>query len=331
MKFCFNWGLTPIHILFRSLLLVALAAAWQAACAQFPSRAVRIIVPFGAGGPTDIVARLLAHGLTEAWKQPVVVENRPGAGGNIGTDFVAKSAPDGHVLAMVPAGPIVVNRWLFEKMPFDPQKDLAPVSQLTAAPLLLYVSAQLPVTSLAELIRYAREHPGKLNFTSAGTSSMPHLAGEMFKRQAQIDIVHVPYKGAPQAGAAVMSGEGAMTFDTMVSLAHVKSGRMRALAISNKARHGGAPDVPTFAEAGMPEFAASAWFGLLAPGATPRELINRIQADAARILLAPEAKARLAGIGFDAVAGSPEAFADLIAAESARWGNLIKAAGIKAE
>jgi tripartite-type tricarboxylate transporter receptor subunit TctC len=319
------------RILFRCLALAVLATAWQAAFAQFPARAVRIVVPFGAGGPTDIVARLLAQGLTDAWKQPVVVENRPGAGGNLGTDFVAKAPPDGHVLAMVPAGPIVINPWLFERMPFDPQRDLAPVSQLTAAPLLLYVSPQLPVTSLADLIKHARENPGKLNFTSAGTSSMPHLAGEMLKRVAQIDIVHVPYKGAPQAGAAVISGEGAMTFDTMVSLPHVRAGRMRVLAISSNARHAGAPQVPTFAEAGLPEFSASAWFGLLAPAATPRELINRIQRDAASVLLAPEAKARLAGIGFDAVAGSPEAFAELIAAESARWGNLIKAAGIRVE
>jgi tripartite-type tricarboxylate transporter receptor subunit TctC len=315
----------------RLFFAVLLAVAWQAAFAQFPSRPVRIIVPFGAGGPSDIVARVLAQGLTEVWKQPVVVENRAGAGGNIGTDFVARSPPDGHVLAITPAGPIVINRWLFESMPFDPQKDLAPVSQLTSAPLLLYVSAQLPVNSLRELIQYARANPGKLNFTSAGTSSQPHLAGEMLKRLAQIDIVHVPYKGAPQAGAAVMSGEGAMTFDTLVSMPQVKAGRMRVLAISSKGRHPGAPDVPTFAEAGLPEFSATAWFALFAPGGTPREIVSTIQADSAKVLLAPEAKARLAAIGFDALAGSPEALAEHIVAESARWGSLIKSAGIKVE
>jgi len=311
--------------------VLAVLTGWQPALAQFPTKPVRIVVPFGAGGPTDIVARLLAQGLTESWKMTVLVENRPGAGGNIGTDAVAKSPPDGHVLALVPAAPIVINQWLFAKLPYDPQKDLAPVSLLASASLILYISPQLPVKNLAELIKYARENPGKLNFTSAGTASMPHLVGEMLKRQARIDIVHVPYQGAPQAGAAVISGEGAMIFDTAVSLAQVKAGRLRAVAIAARSRSAGAPDLPTFAEAGLPDFVAEGWYGLLAAAATPRDLVGKIQADSARILLAPDAKARLAGIGFEVVASTPDAFAELIAAESARWGSVIKAAGIRVE
>ena len=311
--------------------VLAVLTGWQPALAQFPTKPVRIVVPFGAGGPTDIVARLLAQGLTESWKMTVLVENRPGAGGNIGTDAVAKSPPDGHVLALVPAAPIVINQWLFAKLPYDPRKDLAPVSLLASAALILYISPQLPVKNLAELIKYARENPGKLNFTSAGTASMPHLVGEMLKRQARIDIVHVPYQGAPQAGAAVISGEGAMIFDTAVSLAQVKAGRLRAVAIAARSRSAGAPDLPTFAEAGLPDFAAEGWYGLLAAAATPRDLVGKIQADSARVLLAPDAKARLAGIGFEVVASTPDAFAELIAAESARWGSVIKAAGIRVE
>ncbi|OGA35283.1 MAG: hypothetical protein A3G80_05695, partial [Betaproteobacteria bacterium RIFCSPLOWO2_12_FULL_62_13b] len=307
--------------------VLAVLTGWQPALAQFPTKPVRIVVPFGAGGPTDIVARLLAQGLTESWKMTVLVENRPGAGGNIGTDAVAKSPPDGHMLALVPAAPIVINQWLFAKLPYDPQKDLAPVSLLASASLILYISPQLPVKNLAELIKYARENPGKLNFTSAGTASMPHLVGEMLKRQARIDIVHVPYQGAPQAGAAVMSGEGAITFNFAVSLAQVKAGRLRAIAIAARSRSAGAPDLPTFAEAGLPDFVAEGWYGLLAAAATPRDLVGKIQADSARVLLAPDAKAKLAGVGFEVVASTPDAFAELIAAESARWGSVIKAAG----
>lgn len=312
-------------------LLPALLAVSLPALAQFPQKPVRIIVPFGAGGPTDIVARLLSQGLAEAWKQPVLVESRPGGGGNIGTEMVVRSAPDGHTLVINPAGPLVINRWLFDKMPFDAQKDLAPVSLLASTPLVMFVTPNLPVNNLAELFRHAKENPGKLNFGSAGIGTMPHLAGEMLKSQAQVNIIHIAYKSAPLAVAAAISGEVQFTFDSPVTLSQARAGKLRAIAVTGSARHAAAPELPTFAEAGLKDFAAAAWYGLLAPAGTPRDIINTIHAEAAKILLAPDARAKLAGIGFESVAGGPEALAALIVAESARWGGVIKAAGIRLE
>lgn len=319
-------------LLFRAgFFVLALLAGVQSALAQFPTKPVRIIVSFGAGGPTDIVARVLAKGLTETWNMSVLVENRAGAGGNIGMTAVVKSLPDGYTLAVVSQASVVINQWLFAKMPYDPQKDLAPISLLASTPLILYTAPQLPVKNVAELIRYAKQNPGKLNFTSAGLGSLPHLVGEMFKRQAQINIVHVPYQGAPQAVAAMMSGEEAIMFNMPAYLSQVKAGKLRAIATVAKNRFAGAPELPTFAEAGLPDLVASGWYGLVAPAATPRDLIGRIQVDSARALHASDAKAKLGGMAFEVLASTPDAFAEVIASESARWGSLIKAAGIRIE
>jgi tripartite-type tricarboxylate transporter receptor subunit TctC len=302
-----------------------------AVAADFPQRPVRMIVPFGAGGPTDIVARLLAQGLSTRWAHQVVIENRPGAGGNLGADIVAKAPPDGYTLGLVPAGPITINPSLFEHMPFDPARDLAPVSLLAVAPIILYVTPGLPAHSLAELIALARARPGALNFTSAGTSSLPHLAGEMFRRQMGVDVVHVPYKGAPQAVAAVVAGEGAFTFDTGASLPLVGSGRLRALAVTGAARDPQAPELPTFVDSGFPDFNPMAWSGLVAPAGMAATQVRWIQQEAAQVLLADSARERLAALGFVAVAGTPESFAAFIGKETARWAVVIRGAGIHVE
>lgn len=319
--------------LFGFLLAGALGALGlhSPAHAQFPSRPVRLIVPAVAGGPTDIVGRLVAQGLGTLWGHQVIVDNRGSAGGIIGTEAVVKSAPDGYTLLMSSAVPIVMSKSLIPGLPFDPLKDLAPISQIASVPQVLYVSPALPVRDAAELIAYVKQRPGQFNFSSVGPGTMPHLAGELFKRQAGLDMVHVPYKGAPAAGAAVMSGDVALYFDTPAALTHVRSGKLRALLVSGPRRLAAAPDLPTAQEAGLPGFSADSWYGLLAPAQTPRELRSRIHADLIKILASPETRSRFTNIGFEIVASSPEAFADTIASESARWSALIKAAGIRAD
>ena len=312
--------------------IVAFALALLAfpAQAQFPSRPVRLVVPAAAGGPTDIVGRLLAQELGAVWDQRVLVENRASAGGIVGTELVVKAAPDGHTLLLSSAVPIVMSKSLIANLSFDPQKDLAPVSQLASVPILLYVSPRLPVRDVAQLIAYLKERPGKLNFASAGPGTMPHMAAELFKKQAALDIVHVPYKGAPAAAAAVMSGDAALYFDTTAALTHVRSGKLRALMVAAPKRYPAAADLPSAEEAGLPGFSADPWYGLLGPAQLSRELRLRIHSDVARAL-SGEARSRFASMGFEIVASPPDVFADTIAAESDRWAALIRAAGIRAE
>ena len=301
------------------------------ALAQFPARPVRLIVPAAAGGPTDLVARLVSQGLAEAWNQRVIVENRPGAGGIVGTELVVHAAPDGYTLLLSSAVPIVMSRHLMARLPFDPQKDLAPIAQIASVPTVLYASPRIPVTTVAELAAYIKARPGQLNFASAGPGTMPHLAGELFKKQAQLDLVHVPYKGGPAASTAVMSGEAVLYFDTTAALATAAAGKLRALMIASPRRHAKAPDVPTAAEAGLPEFVADPWYGLLAPAKTPRELVERIHTDLAKVLRNAVARERIVNLGFEPVDSSPERFAETIASESARWGAIIRATGIRAD
>lgn len=311
--------------------IVAVLGLYSPAHAQFPSRPVRMIIPAVAGGPTDIVGRVVAQGLSTLWGQPVIVDNRPSAGGIVGTEAAVKSAPDGHTLLMSSAVPIVMSKSLIPGLPFDPLKDLAPISQIASVPQILYVSPALPVRDAAELIAYVKQRPGQLNFSSVGPGTMPHLAGELFKRQAGLEMVHVPYKGAPAAGAAVMSGDVALYFDTPAALTHVRAGKLRALLVTAPRRLGGAPDVPTAQEAGLPGFSADSWYGLLAPAQTTRELRDRIHADLIKILAPGDTRSRITNMGFEIVASSPGGFADTIANESARWSALIKSVGIRAD
>jgi tripartite-type tricarboxylate transporter receptor subunit TctC len=312
--------------------LVALSLLFsisQAAFAQYPTRAVRMIVPFGAGGPTDLVSRVLSTGLSEAWGKPVIVENRTGAGGNIGGEAAARSAPDGYTLLLVPSGFLVINPWLFEKMPFDPQKDFTPISLLGSGPIIMFVSPKLPVKTLAEFIQYAKSNPGRLNYSSAGIGTIPHLAGEMLQQQTGIKMVHVPYPGAPQSISAVMNGDADVMFDSPTSITHMKSGKIRGIAVLAKKRYSGAPELPSTAEAGLPAFTVDAWYALLAPANTPADLIRKIQADTAKVLHSADAKAKLDSIGFESVVSAPDALAKQISSEGAQWGVVFKAAGIR--
>lgn len=297
--------------------------------AQYPNRTVKIVVPYGAGGPTDLIARVLASGLADKWGKPVVVENRVGAGGNIGSDIVAKSTGDGYTLLVVPSGLLVINPWLFDKMPFDPQRDLTAISLLGAGPNIMFVNTKLPVQNLEEYIRYARENPSRSNFSSPGIGTIPHLAGEMLMQQTGIKITHVPYSGAPQSMVALINGDADMMIDTPLSLTYAKAGKIRPIAVLSKNRFSGAPSVPTVSESGHPEMIVDAWYGLLAPPRMAPELAQQIRTDAASVLLSADAKKRLEFIGFEPVMNTSDVFSKAIATESAQWGNIFRKAGIR--
>ena len=296
----------------------------------YPTRPIRLVVPFPPGGATDILARDVAQKLTEAWGQSVVVDNRPGAGGNIGAELVAKAAPDGYTLLMGTVGTHAINASLYAKMPYDHIRDFAPVILVASVPNVLEVNPALPVNSVAELIAYAKANPGKLNFASSGNGTSIHLSGELFKVMAGVQMTHVPYKGSAPAVADLISGQVQLMFDNLPpSLPQIKAGKLRALAVTSSARAPALPDVPTVAEAGLPGFEASSWFGVLAPAGTPPAIVARLNAEIAKWLATPEAKERLSKQGADAAGGSPEDFVKHIAAETAKWSKVVKDSGAK--
>ena len=323
----------------RRTLLAALAAslAWagaSVALAQtgYPAQPIRIVVPFPPGGATDIMARAAAQKMTEAWKAQVVVDNRPGAAGNIGSELVAKAAPDGYTLEMGTVGTHAINASLYAKMPYDHVKDFAPIVLVAAVPNVLVVHPSVPVNSVAELIAYAKANPGKLNFASSGAGTSIHLSGELFKVMAGVQMTHVPYKGSAPAVTDLLGGQVQLMFDNLPpSLPHIKSGRLRALAVTTADRAAALPDVPTIAESGLPGFEASSWFGLLAPAGTPREIITKINGEIARWVATPEAKEKMTSIGAIAKGGTPEDFARHIAEETAKWQKVVKESGAKVE
>lgn len=319
----------------RSLLLrVALAfvATSAAAQAQYPAKPVRLVVPYPPGGGNDTLARLFGQKLTEALGQQIVVENRPGAGTIIGTALVAKSPPDGYTLLLSSIATHAFSPHLYSKPGYDPVRDFSPITLLVIAPTLLVVNPALPVKSLKELVALAKKRPGQLEFASAGTGSSAHMLGEVFKGLARIDIIQVPYKGGAPAIIGTISGEAQMMLDPAASvLPHVKSARLRALAVARASRLPDLPDIPTFAEAGMPDYTAAAWYSMHAPAKTPPEIIARLHKELARILASPDIKDRLRDLGSDGVGNSPEEFAKFVAAESARYGKLIKELGLKAD
>lgn len=316
----------------KTLAVLALALAAGTAFAQgFPARPVRIIVAFPPGGSTDITARLIAPKLGELWKQPVVVENKPGAGANIGTDHVAKSAPDGHTLLLATTA-LAVSAAVYEKLPYDPLADLAPVLFVSSIPNLLVVTPSLPASTPQEFVAYARANPGKLNFASPGPATGQRLAFELVKQSAGIDVVHVPYKGGAPAGQAVMAGEvQAMIVNVVEALPQVKAGRMKAIAATTAKRAAMLPDLPTLAETVTPGLDVSVWQGVLAPGATPKEVVERINRDVAAVLAQPEVRERLAGMGMEVTPGTSAEFASFLRAEIAQWKKVAQAAKIKAE
>jgi tripartite-type tricarboxylate transporter receptor subunit TctC len=316
---------------FTSLVAAVLlaVAASHAAAQSYPAGPMRIVVPFTPGGGTDILSRILAQKLNESWGQPVVVDNRPGASGTVGTAFVAKAPGDGLTLLIVPAG-YAGNPSLYKKLPYDQNRELAPVSLLASGPLVLVVHPSLPAKSVRELIAFARARSGELNYGSPGAGTLPHLSAELFISMNGLKMVHVPYKGAGAAVTDVMAGRVPIYFmNILQSLSLIKAGKLRALGVTTPGRTPIAPEIPSIAEAGLKGFDMTNWYGLLAPAATPREALVKLNAEVARILKLPELKNRLAEDGMTVVAGTPEQFAEFLARETAKFSRVIDAAGIK--
>jgi tripartite-type tricarboxylate transporter receptor subunit TctC len=311
--------------------MLAAALAQTASAQQYPVKPVRIIVPYLAGGAVDFVGRTLAQKLTESWGQPVVVENRPGAGSNLGAEIIARAPPDGYTL-YVGGAANTVNVTLYHKLSFDFVKDLAPISLVTIAPNILVVHPSVPARSVKQLIALAKSKPGALNYASAGNASSNHLCGELFKTMAGVDIVHVPYKGGSGAVTALLSGEVTMYFGTMPSsLPNARAGRLRALAITSAKRSQTVPDLPTISESGLPGYDLSAWHGLFATAGTPPAVIDKLYREIARILALPEIRERMAVQGVDIVASTPAELAAYIQADIPKFARLVKAAGIQVD
>jgi len=317
-----------VHALFAAALLVgASSAAGQA----YPSKPVRIIVPFPAGGVADVYGRLIAADLTATWGQPVIVENRTGAGGNIGADLVAKSPPDGYALVLGNIGTHAVNVTLFTKLPYDPVRDFAPVAHVLEAEGLLVVHPSVPVNSVPELIALARSKPNSLTFASAGMGTASHLAGELFKTMAKVELVHVPYKGNVPAITDLLAGQTSMLFGTMPTvLPHAKSGKLRALATIGASRAGASPDLPTVGES-IPGFRVDNWIALFAPAGTPPEIVQRWNAEVTRIMQSKEIQARLLNEGASFKPMTPDQFGAFVKEEIAKWAPVVRASGARVD
>jgi tripartite-type tricarboxylate transporter receptor subunit TctC len=318
--------------MFRRSLLAALALPMVARAQSWsPERPIRVIVPFGAGGPTDVVARLLAEPASAALGQPVVIENRVGAGGNLGSRAVAQAAPDGHTLVLNAAGPLVINPFLYRDMGFDPATAFAPITVLTTGPLLVVANPGQPYRSVGDLVAAARARPGELNYATAGNGTVPHLATELFLRAAGVRMTNVTYRQTPDATQSVMRGDTAVFFDSPASITHVRAGTLRALAVTTPRRFGAFPEIPTMAESGGPAISVEAWYGLLAPAGTPPAALARLHAAFTGALRRPEVVARIAALGFEPVGNSPEDFASFMRTEAAKWKGVIEAAQIRIE
>ena len=305
-------------------------AAGAAAAQQYPAKPIRMVIGFPPGGGTDIVGRILAQKLSESLGQQVLPDNRGGAAGQIGTEIVAKAPSDGYTVLMAHIAALSILPSLVPKLPYDPVKDFTPVSLAAIAPNLLVVHPSLPVRSVKDLIALAKSRPGQLQFSSVGSGSVQHIAGEMFKLQARVHMLHVPYKGSGQSIIDLVSGQIHMDFGAIPPvLAHVKTGRLRPLAVTSEKRFSLLPDIPTVAEGGLPGFDMSTWWGLVAPGGVGKEVVSRLHADTARALRLPDVKDKLANVGADAVGNTPEEFGAFIRAERTKYAKVVKDAQIK--
>jgi tripartite-type tricarboxylate transporter receptor subunit TctC len=316
--------------------LVVLLATLQCAGAfaqSYPLKPIRLVVPYPAGGPLDIMARAIGQKLTEAWSQPVLVDNRAGAGGNIGADLVAKSPADGYTLLMGAVATHAINPTLYGKLPYDPVKDFAPVALVAQVPNILVVNPAVPAKSVRELIELARARPGYLNFGSGSTGSTGHLAGELFNTMAGVKMVHIPYKGGAPAMADLLAGQVQLMFDNLANaLPNVKAGRLRALAVTTLARSPAMPELPTVAESGLPGFDLTTWFGVMVPAGTPPEIVAKLNAEIVRALNANDMRERLAKMGAEApVNNTPDRFAAFIRTEAAKYAQVVKDSGAKVE
>jgi tripartite-type tricarboxylate transporter receptor subunit TctC len=316
----------------RSLIVATLAlpAVARAQAPWTPDRPIRVIVPFGAGGPTDVVARLLAEPVGAALGQPMVIENRAGAGGNLGTRAVAQAAPDGLTLVLNAASPLVINQFLYRDLGYDPAA-FAPVTLLVSGPLLVVGNPRGEIRSMGDLVAEAKRRPGALNYATAGNGTVPHLAAELFMRRAGVTLTNVTYRQTPDATQSVMRGDTAVFFDAPQSIQHVRAGNLRALAVTTPRRFAAFPDVPTVAESGGPEMSVEAWYGLLAPPATPQPIVARLHAAFTGALRRPEVSARIATLGFEPAGNTPDEFARFLAAEAPKWREVIEAARIRIE
>ena len=326
--------LRPIILASAALaaLVVLVPGAVHAQADNWPSRQIRIVVPFPAGGATDIAARLIAERMGASWKQPVVVENRAGAGGNVGSDVVAKAPPDGYTLIMGVTGSHAINISLYSNMPYDPIKDFEPISQVAVVPNVVVVHPSVKAATLREFIALAKVQPGKFDYASLGSGTAAHLGMEMLKREAGIFMVHIPYRGSAPAVADLIGGQVQVMMDGLPSaLPHVKAGRLRALAVTSQKRSPAAPDLPTIAESGYPGFYADAWSGLFAPRGTPRAVVDKLAGEVQRILRLPDVRERFAGLGAEPVGSTPAEFAAHVRREIDKWARVVKASGAKVD
>jgi tripartite-type tricarboxylate transporter receptor subunit TctC len=321
------------HQALGALLVIIIASLLipHASAQIYPSRAVRMVVAYAAGGSNDIVARALAQKLTEMWSQPVIIDNRPGAGTVIGTDAVAKAAPDGYTLLITPPA-FVINPGLVPKLPYDSLRDFAPITLININPQVLVINPTVPARSVQELIRLAQANPGKLNYSSSGSGGANHLAAELFNSMADLKIVHIPYKGNAPSLIALASGEADLAFNTFPSaLPLIKIGKLRALAVTSKSRSGVAPELPTLHEAGLKDYEAVAWTGLGAPTLTPQEIVRHINAAVVKVVNTADFRERLKAEGSDPVGNAPEQYSAFLREEILKWRRVIQYAGVKPE
>jgi tripartite-type tricarboxylate transporter receptor subunit TctC len=315
----------------RFLWLILTVLPALAAAQAYPAKPIRWIAPFPPGGPVDLLARTVGQKLSEAWGQPVIIDNRAGAAGNLGVEAAAKAPADGYTLVIVPTGNIVVNPALFPKLGYKPS-DLAPVTMLATVENVLVVHPSVPASSVPELVTYAKANPGKLTFASPGAGSQAHLAGELIKLTAGLDMVHVPYKGIGPALNDLLGGQVSMMFSQLSSaLPHIRSGKLRALGMASLKRSAVMPELPTIAEQGFPGFEAVSWYALMVPAGTPSDIISRLHAETTRIVRLPDVREKLAGLGAEPVGNSPQELAATIRSESARWADVIQRQGIKSD
>jgi len=321
-----------IRYIHLAALLASAAFAGEALAQNYPNKPIRMVVPFSPGGGVDLIGRAIAQKMQEAWGQPVIVDNRGGGGGNIGTDMVAKSPADGYTLLMGYVGNLAINPWLFRKLPYDSLKDFAPVSLTTTAPNLLVAHPSAPVTTVKDLVALAKAKPGALSYASAGTGTVGHMVAELFKSVAGTNIVHIPYKGNGTAVNDLLGGHVQLMFGAPgAMLPFVEAKRLKAIAISSTKRLPELPDTPTFAEAGFPKVEASGWYGILVPAQTPKAIIAALNREIVRIMNLPDVRERLAAHGYTPTTSTPEEFAQLIESDLVKWRDVVKASGATAE
>jgi tripartite-type tricarboxylate transporter receptor subunit TctC len=319
-----------MHLVRRLTLSLLVAALAPLALAQgsWPSKPIRLVVTFPPGGSSDAAARIVAPRLAERLGQPVVVENRPGAGGGVGLDLVAKAAGDGYTLALAAAGGLTANPTLYKNLPYDPTRDFAPITLFGASPFVLLANPSLPVSNVGDLLKLAKAQPGRLSYASGGNGTAMHLSGELLKSEGHVHIVHIPYRGSGPALIAVMGGETQLAIvDITTAAAQIKSGRVKAVGVLGKERSPLAPDIPSLNESGLPGYDASGWFAVLAPAATPAPIVQRLNAEITAVLRSPEVRERFATAGLEPLPSTPEEMEALMKSEAVKWGRVIKESG----